>query len=288
MRTRLFTGLPLGAFGMIAVACSLSTPPPPDQNVNEFCTDWATAICQLSNGSCDFVASVCARYQTTVCMNFVNAAQSGTRQYRQSNGKACIDALNSAYGKSPSSIAASTLAAVNALCSKVVVGSQKSDQTCTADNDCTGGLVCAPLLGQGGSVCASVTPKNAGDICGDPGDQCQGDSYCAPQPMAAPLCIATPAMGAPCSPAMPCGRSNRCVSGTCQPRALSGEPCSSNDDCAASAPYCDTYPPAACTKGLTFARGSLDCNGIAGLDQSDAGTVGVPPDGGSSDAPSGD
>jgi hypothetical protein len=131
-------------------------------------------------------------------------------------------------------------------------------------------------------VCASVTAKAPGDICGDPGDQCQGDSYCAPKPMAAPLCVPTPAMGASCSASVPCGSSDRCENGTCQPRALSGEPCSSNADCAASAPYCDTYPPAACTNGLTFARGSIDCNGIAGTDQV------PPPDGGPEDAASGD
>jgi hypothetical protein len=286
MRTRLVTELVTGAVGMISVACSLSTAPPPDQSVSEFCADWAKAICQLSNGPCAFVESVCAAYQTTVCMHSVSAAQSGTRQYSQSNGKACIDALNSAYGNSPSSISASTLAALNATCNKAVSGNQASDQPCTSDNDCSGSLICAPLVVQSGSVCASGTQKNAGDICG-PGDHCQGDSYCAPQTGAAPKCVPTPTTGAPCSPSIPCGSSDRCENGSCQPRALSGGLCASNDDCASSAPYCDTYPPAACTNGLTFARGSIDCNGIAGLDQSDAGTV-TSPEGGSTDAPSGD
>lgn len=287
MWTRLVTGFVIGVLGTIAAACSNSSPPVPDQNENEFCADWAKAICQLANGPCDFVQGACTTYQTGVCMNFVNGAQSGTRQYNQGNGKACIDALNKAYGNTPSSISASMLASVRSTCNRVVVGNQQSDQSCTGDADCSGTLICASLVGQSGSVCAAVTQKSAGDICGDPGDQCQGDSYCAPQAGVAPKCIPTPGTGASCSATIPCGSSDRCVNATCQVRAVSGGSCSSSDDCAASAPYCDTYPPAACTSGLSFARGSIDCNGIAGLGQSDGGANPTAPDG-STDASSGD
>jgi hypothetical protein len=283
MRTLLVSGFASAAVAVVAAACTLSTPPPPDQTVSEFCSDWAKAICQLSNGPCDFVEATCATYQTGVCMNNVNATLSGTRQYSQPNGKACVDALNAAYGNSPSSISATTLFALNATCSKAVVGNEGSDMTCTDDTDCTGTLVCAPLSvgSANGSVCAAVTLKDAGDICGDPGDECQGLSYCAPQPMAAPLCVPTPATGGSCSATIPCGTSDRCVNNVCQARQLSGETCTTNDDCDPSAPYCDTYAPAACTNVLTFARGSIDCNGIAGLDQSDSGTGSTPSDGGS-------
>jgi len=256
--------------------------------VSEFCADWAKAICQLANGSCDFVETVCAAYQTTVCTSFVSGAQSGTRQYSQIKGKACIDALNRAYGNSPSSISATTLFPLNATCSKVVVGNQTSNQPCTDDNDCSGSLICAPVVGTSGSVCVSTaTPKDAGDYCADPGDQCQGDSYCAVQASGSPQCVPTPATGAACSASVPCDSSDHCVNGTCQPRALAGQACASSDDCDPSAPYCDTYPPAACTNGLTFARGSIDCNGIAGLDEADAGSAATPPGGGSTVAPSG-
>jgi hypothetical protein len=272
MRRLLFIGLGAVTSGAIAIACSIgSSSPPPDQTVSEFCADWAKAICQLSSGPCAFSQTACATYQTSVCMSFVNTAQSGTREYRQSNGKACIDALNGAYGNSPSSISAKALASVHSTCSKAVSGNQQSDQPCTGDTDCSGSLVCAPLLGQSGSVCASVNAKNLGDICGDPGDICQGNSYCAPQPGAAPKCVAAPSTGSPCTTSVPCGSSDRCLNGTCQPRAGAGEHCATNDDCSTSSPYCDTYPPAACTNGLTFARGSIDCNGLAGLDPPDGG-----------------
>jgi hypothetical protein len=275
MHIRLVTAVASGAFSMIAVACSISTPPPPDQDEGEFCTDWAKAICQLANGPCNFIESVCTTYQTGVCTNFV-AAQSGTGQYSQPNGKACIDALNGAYGGSPSSIPAKTLFAVKATCSKVVVGTQPAGMPCQGDNDCSGTLVCAPEVGQNQSVCVTgLTPKNAGDICADPGDECQGDSYCALPASGLPRCVASAATGGSCNGSIPCGSTDHCVNGLCQTRGLSGESCTSSDDCSSSAPYCDTYTPAGCTDGLTFARGSDDCNGIVGVDQADSGTPSV-------------
>ena len=272
MPTKLVTGFAAGTIGMIAAACSLSTAPPPDQDITEFCDDWAKAICQLSNGPCYFDESVCAAYQNTVCMNFVNAAQSSTRQYNQSGGKKCIDALNAAYGGSPSAISASTLADLNATCEKAIVGNQALNQACSSDNDCAGSLVCAPVVGTSASQCVSgVTQKTAGAVCADPGDQCPADFYCAPQSNGSPTCIPTPTTGA-CSAAVPCDSSETCIKGTCQARLLVGATCTSSDECPTSAPYCDLYPPAQCTNGLSFARGSDDCNGTAGLDQPVVGT----------------
>jgi hypothetical protein len=269
---------------MIAAACSLSTAPPPDQDVTEFCDDWAKAICQLSNGPCYFDESVCAAYQNTVCTNFVNSAQSSTRQYNQSNGQACIAALNAAYGGSPSAISATTLAALNVKCEKAIIGSQALNQACSSDNDCAGNLVCAPVVGTSGSQCVSgLTQKSAGAVCADPGDQCPDDFYCAPQSSGSPTCVPTPTTGA-CSAEIPCASSETCVNGTCQARGGAGATCGSNDDCAASDPYCDLYPPAQCTQGLTFARESADCNGTAGLDQPVVGTPTTP----SADAAAGD
>jgi hypothetical protein len=272
MRTYFVTPLAVLGLGAIVVACSLSISPPPDDNVTDFCNDWAKAKCQVGSGPCAFPEAPCAAYQTTQCMNFVSAAQSGTREYKQSNGKACIDALNSAYGGGQTSISASTLLNVDAICGKVVVGSQALNQSCTGDNDCSGSLVCAPVVGQNQSVCVSAaTPKDAGDFCADPGDECQGDSYCAAQAGGAPQCVPTPPTNAPCSAATPCGSSDTCQNGICVARGGSGATCTSSADCASSAPYCDTYPPAACTTGITFGRGGYDCNGIAGLSSSAGG-----------------
>ncbi len=280
MRIPFFAGLGSLATATIAAACTVSPPPPPDQSASEFCADYAKALCQISS-VCQFDASACTTFQTAECMTNVANAQTGTRQYNQPNGKACIDALNAdgAYGGSPSMITAASLASISAICNKVVVGSQATNKPCTGDNDCSGTLVCASYGTS--QLCAPIVQKNLGDICGDPGDECQGDSYCAMQTGAAPQCVATPTTGQSCSAAIPCGTSDRCENGTCQPRAGVGDPCTTSDDCGPAAPYCDTYPPATCVSALTFARGSYDCSGILGTNEpgspssTDAGAGGV-------------
>ena len=256
----------------------MASPAPPDQSVSDFCSDYAKAICQISSGVCNFEAAPCITFQTDQCTTNVAAAQTATRMYNQPNGKACIDALNAAYGQNggnPSTIDSATLLMVEAKCNKVVVGDVASDKACAGDNDCSGDLICAPLLGQSGSVCASVTKKNLGDICGDPGDQCQGSSYCAAQTGAAPQCVATPPVGGTCSSTIPCGASNRCVGGKCAARADLGATCATNDDCTSG--FCDTYPPAQCSSGLSFGRGSDDCKGIAGMNEPTGGDAGATP-----------
>lgn len=273
MRTRLVVGLVVGALGMVATACSSSSsggaaPTPPDSTVEAFCADWATAICQLST-FCQFDATACVTNQTSVCSTFAtNATASGDRQYSQPAGKTCIDALTKAYGGNPSVIAAADLATLDATCNAAFVGSVASDKPCTSDYDCATGLTCSLIPGQSTSVCGANSSVAAGGTCLATA-QCPPNYYCAPVMGAEPQCTATPTTGGACSGAIPCGVDDFCgAGGTCQAKATVGQTCTSNSDCAASAPYCDLYPPAACTTGLTFARGSIDCNGIAGTDTS--------------------
>src|SRR5208283_3779930 len=97
------------------------------------------------------------------------------------------------------------------------------------------------------------------DFCASPGDECPGDTYCAtPMPGVAVECIPAAQAGQACSPTVPCVSSQRCSNGLCMDRASSGL-CSSDDDCAASVPYCDVYAGSICTIGLTFATGASDC-----------------------------
>jgi hypothetical protein len=277
----------LGVLGIsaltIAAACTTTDQPPPDGSVSEFCADYAKAICQISS-SCQFDPMACATFQTGQCMTNVTSLETGTRQYNQPNGKACIDALSGAYGGSPNTISAANLAMIATTCNKIVVGDQVSDKPCTGDNDCSGDLVCA-AYGQT-FVCAPITQRNLGDPCADPGDQCQGDSYCAAQSGVAPQCVATAATGGSCSASIPCGTSDRCLAGVCTARAGIGDTCATNADCSPTAPYCDTFPPAVCTTGLSFARGSTDCQGILGTDEPTTGDDGggLPAEAGSSGA----
>jgi hypothetical protein len=266
MRTRLPLSVAAGLVSIATMSCDLTTATPPDQNITEFCVDWAKAICQVGTGACAFDIPTCSAYQTTVCNAFVGSQQGGTRSYSQVNGQACIGALNDVYGGNPAAIGVSALLNVQTICGRVVAGNQQTDQSCTNDSDCALGLVCAPtVVGGTSEVCAAVTAKQLGDICGDPGDTCEGNSYCAAQgPMQAALCVMTPATGGACSATIPCGSADTCAAdGTCHVAGVVGASCSSNDQCASG--YCDLYSPAACTNGLSFARGSVDCNGIEGV-----------------------
>ena len=266
MKARLWIGSAVGALFVVAYGCS--SPPPPDGTVVEFCDDWANAYCQLST-YCAFDATTCETYQNGVCMQFAQGAlASGTRQYSQPNGATCINKLNSTFANSPTSVSPQALATIQTLCNAAFIGAETLEKPCTNDYDCVAGLTCVPYLLGSGSVCATLNPVPLNAICADPGDVCEGDSYCAfGQGSKAPTCIPTPTTGNACSAALPCGPEDHCVGGTCMARSGVGGPCESSADCSTLAPYCDTYPPAGCTVvGLTFARGSIDCKGISGSD----------------------
>jgi hypothetical protein len=272
MRTRLVIGIAAGAFGALALACSNSSSPDPYASVDEFCTAYAKAVCQVvSSTSCGLSASAadtCQSYQSNSCnQNAVQATASGTRQYKSGNVQPCIDALNGAYGNNPSAVSLQQLTDINTKCEQVFQGSAGNGAACTSNYDCTqSGEICATAPGVG-SVCATPTQKNDGDFCADPGDQCPSTDYCAPM-SGTSKCVAAPTQGQPCSASTPCNRSNHCFGGTCQTLAAQGAPCSTTADCV-SGQMCDTYTSAAlptptCEPGLSFGRGSPDCLGIVG------------------------
>ncbi len=267
MRASFFLGLGLLGAAVIAEACSVqSESTPPDNNIASFCADYAKALCQVS-GACNFDAMACTTFQTSACTAQYSAQVTGTRTYNQPNGKACIDKLTTAYAGT--SIDVPTLGDIATICNKVVIGNAQTNQACTSDNDCAGMMAVCTAYGAM-NLCGPLTMKNKGDPCADPGDKCTGDTYCASQSSGAPTCVATPAIGQACTATIPCGASARCLGGTCAARAAQNAACATSDDCA-SGLYCDTYPPAVCTMGLAFARGSVDCTGILGTNEPDGG-----------------
>jgi hypothetical protein len=79
-------------------------------------------------------------------------------------------------------------------------------------------------------------------------------------------CLAKGAQNAACSATAPCIETLRCdgVTGTCQPRLMSGEACGTTDDCASASPYCDQAIGCKCDIGLSFGAGSLTCADYGG------------------------
>jgi hypothetical protein len=296
MKAILWIGPLAGLLGTIAVACSSSPPPPPDATIAQFCSDWGSAYCQPS--LCQFDVASCVTYQTGVCNQFAaQATSSGNRVYSQPVGKACIDAINTTFAPTAQTVTAAALNTLSATCNAAFVGSQAAGASCSGNFDCQSGLICgtAPQAAQ----CGPATAKTLGEACGDPGDTCAVNTACT-STSNGPTCTAAPGVGSLCTTSAECGNGNFCDDGICATdlsqgmacaptAACTGNPvfCAGNCNVGTGAPalLCDVYPPAQCVSELSFARGSADCNGIAGLNLpvtvADAGVT-TPIDSGSS------
>jgi hypothetical protein len=287
MRIRLVVGFALSAVGLSAYGCSSSTNPYPDYNA--YCKAYANTLCKIAS-SCQFDPGVCESYQSTQCETHAQAAIGAGRQYNQGAVQPCLDALNAAYGGSSTTVSASTIATYTATCDKVFGGTSGHHAACTVDSDCTtNGDVCAAAPGSNNKTCVTPTPKQIGDACADPGDQCPASAYCAPQ-SGTSTCVAAATAGQTCNPTTPCAGGFHCVNGACSALAGQGQPCSATSDCSQSgtALYCDTYtdqqtPTTACVTALTFARGSVDCVGIEGQGTTGTGGDAGGPSNGSAD-----
>ncbi|HEY8038860.1 MAG TPA: hypothetical protein VIF15_03670, partial [Polyangiaceae bacterium] len=271
-------GLVTGALGMMVFSCTVTNAtkdPYPD--VSTFCGAVAKAECQ-DNALCAVDATQCQTYRTSVCTQDAAAAEASGRAYHSDKVQSCIDALNSAFGNSASSVKYAQLSGSGSftdICEHVFVGTAGNGATCQTNYDCTDSSeICATVPGLGSSQCAKPTPKNVGDACADPGDQCSGDSYCASTAGGLPKCIAAATDGAACSASIPCIASDHCSSGICAVKGGPGSACSIDSDCGAQAPYCDHFAGSICAIGLTFATGAPDCKGyFLGSGISDGGTT---------------
>jgi hypothetical protein len=276
------------AIGALAIACSASTASNPYPDVSSFCSAVAKAECQ-DNAVCAIDQTQCETYRTSVCQQDAASAQASGRTYNSDNAKACIDALNGAFGNGASKVTYQQLygsGSITDKCERVFVGNAGNGGACQTNYDCTDSSeICAPVPGMTGSQCAKPTQKNLGDACADPGDQCADGSYCSTQGGGIPKCVASAADGAPCPSGVQCVSSDFCNGGICAAKSGPGGPCTQDSDCNSQAPYCDPYAGHICTIGLTFATGAPDCKGYflgAGTAGADAGTGGSDAGGGDS------
>jgi hypothetical protein len=271
MRIQLVVSFALAAVGVSAAnGCSSSANPYPD--TASYCSAYAKAICQVSS-TCQFDPGACQSYQASQCNSAAAQAMSAGRQYNSNNVQSCLNALNAAYGASSvPSVSAATVASYTATCDKVFGGTAGHHAACVVNSDCsTSGDVCASAPGSSSKQCVTPTPKQLGDACADPGDQCPSSAYCQAQ-TGTSVCVAAATSGQACSATTPCDGSDHCVNGTCSALAGQGQLCGSNADCSQSsgALFCDLYtvPPSAptpiCVNAYTFARGSVDCLGFSG------------------------
>lgn len=291
MRIRQVVGVGAGV-GLVAalgIGC-MAKKSPPFPDVTSFCNAKAEAECQVAT-TCVIDPDDCKTTRAAECNSDAMTATAngtGTRKYTQTNAQACIDALNSAYGGGNTTVSFAVLegkGSIADLCGRVFSGNSSMTQQCQSAYDCTGDLICAPVMpGATSLVCAAPVTVAEGAFCATPGSTCATDSYCGlPSAGAAYQCEEAKMESASCDPVTaPCVSADRCVSaGTgqaCEPRVKAGQPCQSDDDCAPAAPYCDPYANK-CAPGQSFALGATDCaefepgGATAGTSASDAGSA---------------
>jgi len=237
-----------------------------------FCMRKAEAECQVTE-RCVSDKTMCLAERMTMCTQFATAAKaSNKRVFTPGNVNACIDKTKSVYAKT-APITPQELADMNDLCNYVFQGDgEVLTDACDVKYDCEGKVICDKDL------CATTMTKGANQPCSDPGAVCATGNYCTANSADVLVCMAKGATGATCSATAPCIEALRCSGGTCTDRVVAGMPCTSNDDCATAAPYCDPYAGNRCTPGLSFAALSPSCadfGGSTGVGGSGGGTAGT-------------
>jgi hypothetical protein len=297
MRTRLVVGFAVAVLGASTLACT--TAANPYAEVSEYCTAYATAVCQVSS-VCQFQAGPCEAYQAAQCNQQATESQaSGTRQYTPANVQSCLDKLNSAYGGNATLISAAALSDINTTCGRVFVGTGALNAPCTSNDDCAAADEICGTAPNAPALCAPATPRVLGERCTDQGDQCPNDAYCS---ATTSDCVLAQTTGQTCDDSTLCDSANQCLQGTCQafggvmaacstlPGAALGPGNSTN--CASNL-FCDDYtsavaPTPVCVNALTFARDAPDCLGIEGHSTEGSVSEGGTDAGGSGDVSSGD
>jgi len=230
--------------------------------VASFCSEKAVRECGTagSMGVADkcVVDAVleCKPARNAVCLAWANGIQqqSGSaRPFNPSRTADCLSRSGDTYRKSP--IVPADLAGLDAVCERVFSGAKKKGDPCATDFECDGALVCDV-------VCADKTVLTKGAFCGVvPGSVCGVGLYCgalAGQPFK--MCMDRPVEGQACAAEIPCLETLRCLgTSVCGARLGISQPCTSNDDCATSAPYCDQYVNNRCDTGFIPAPGTPEC-----------------------------
>lgn len=235
---------------LVAACSSDSEPDAKYPSADSFCDAKGKAECETIASKCSARPEACATARKSACQSFVSKSQTGSRTYKAKAAEACVDKAREIYAKS--TITPDDTKALDVVCRTVFAGAQQKGQPCAAVGECTGELICDK------GVCADRVEKKSGDFCGNPGEVCDASSYCIAGANNAVQCAPKKAKGDGCSAKDPCGETLRCNS-FCADRLTSGELCTADTDCAASAPFCDVYNGNKCSAGIIAAPGTPVC-----------------------------
>lgn len=230
-----------------------------------FCAEYARIECSKVAAFCSFNPANCEPARVLSCKADAVPRKAGGRAFVPGNTERCLKKLEEAYQTLP--INPAMLKAIDEACSRVYEGSAKALESCTADNDCAGGLICDKAL------CGTAKVVPTGAQCSNIGERCQPNEYCTITIPNGPWrCIPRIGEDMACSRDQPCLDSLRCRT-TCRKRLDIQAPCESDDDCLSG--YCNRYVSnRTCGLGLTFSPESPSC--IAFMSNTDAGAGKVP------------
>jgi hypothetical protein len=229
----------------------------------DFCTQYAAAVCQIA-ANCGVPMATCTTHQESVCQAMAaSATAGGLRVFTPGNVNDCIGKVKAAYG-STNPITPSTMASIDLACQYVFQGKGvQLTSSCTTQFDCAGSTNGSVICDANSHLCATSASAALGAQCGNAGQVCAQDSYCAPNPSNVLLCMAEAKSGDACT-TVPCSHSYRCAAGVCTDLVQAAGACTSNSDCASGAPYCNPYTnPPSCGTGLQFAAQSPSCLCVA-------------------------
>jgi hypothetical protein len=223
---------------------------------SDFCSQKATAECQVAD-RCVNDKDACKSERMAMCTAFAaNAKASGKRKFVAGNVGACISKVTAVYAKT-SPITPKELADMDDVCNYVFQGTgEVALDMCDVKYDCKGKVICDK------GFCAMQTNVTAG--CGNPGDTCPTGKYCTPNSAGNPTCMERGAKGDPCDATKPCLETLHCAGTMCDDRVMQAGSCTTSDDCAPSAPFCDPYAGNKCDPGLSFSSGSHSCDDFGG------------------------
>jgi len=274
----------LGVLGASLMAVSLSCGGGGGSplTVDGFCSQYAANECSRTAGLCGVVVTSCEAARKTLCLSMVAGWAHSPRYFHPNKASTCLAKLKSIYNKD--TILPSDFAGVDDACQRVFSGDVQKDQDCASKSDyeCADTLICNPRTPM---VCEMKVVKNANELCNNPGSVCQAGSFCTPTAAGSDVYKCLPKRGVnetcdvtdPINPASPCKEDLRCVAGKCVARLASGGACTSDDDCQATAPFCDrNLATPVCLTGLRFSPQGADCNAYGqSLSTGTGGTTGT-------------
>lgn len=239
--------------GAVALAACSSDVGERYPDVNAFCTAKAEAECNGIAAQCGATLDTCKQKLIPTCTADANTATTQGRRYNAAAAPACVDKTNALYGAK--TIDPKKEAEQNDTCARVFAGQKAKNSPCTTAYECQGSMICDK------GVCSDLVVKNQGEACNNPGEVCAAGSFCGQQGELK-FCLPKKQKGELCTAELPCVETLYCL-GSCKDKIAPGEACGSDDECSATAPYCD--PAGQRCTAKSYAAGSPTCQEVGGI-----------------------